>query len=296
MNLRKFLMILTIALVIILAIVVWFSPSDEDFRTENPFWNGIKDIRSSYPVSPLESLSGLPPSPEGSTLILIPYLRLNPAELEMVNYFVSGGGTLILADDYGYGNHLLTYLGLKARFSGQPLLDPLANYKNQWFPRISHFKDSSLTNNVDSLVFNHATCLNDVEAADILARSSSFSFLDVNGNGTHDETEPTGPLPVISRHTLGNGQVVLVSDPSLFINSMKTTANNDSLMRNIAATAPSSLFIDQSHLPPSNLSQTKNQLNYIYYSFLATRPGIFGLVIVALTITLMPLWRERRRH
>ena len=74
MNLRKFLLILTIALVMILAITVWFSPSNEDFRTENPSWNGVKDISAICPTSPVKSLDDLPPSPQGTTLILIPYL------------------------------------------------------------------------------------------------------------------------------------------------------------------------------------------------------------------------------
>ena len=294
MNLHKFLVILTIALVIILTIAVWFFPSDEDFRTENPFWNGTKNISSSYPVSPLQSLSDLPSSPQGSTLILIPYLNFTPAELEELNSFVTQGGILILADDYGYGNQILKYLGFKVRFSGQPLLDPLSNHKNKWFPRIFHLKSSLLTSNIEGLVFNHATCLTNVETADALALSSTFSFLDLNGDQTWQEDEPTGPLPVISHHNLGSGQIILIADPSLFINSMETMESNYNFIQNIAAITTSNLLIDQSHLPPSNLHQTKNLLAYMRGS-LITPLGTLGLVIVALTITLMPLWRERRR-
>ena len=293
-NLRRFLVMLTIALVIILTVVMWFSPTNDDFRTDNPSWNGAKSVSSSYPVSPLESLSNLPLSPKGSTLILIPYLQSSSTELEALNSFITQGGTLILADDYGYGNQVLEYMGLKARFSGQPLLDPLANYKNKWFPRISHLKSSSFTNNIENLVFNHATCLTDVEATDILALSSSFSFLDLNGNQVWEENEPTGPLPVISQHNLGSGQIILISDPSIFINSMETLASNHNFMQNIAALTPSNLLIDQSHLPPSNLHQTKNLLARIH-GFFITSLGTLGLVILALTITLMPLWHERRR-
>jgi len=142
-----------------LIIAVWFFPSNEDFRVENPFWNGTRDISASYPAQPLESLSDLPPSPQGTTLILIPYLNCTPAELEQLNRFVSQGGRLVLADDYGYGNQILEYLGLRARFAGETLLDPLVNYKNKQFPKIIHLEPSLLTSNTGSLVFNHATCL-----------------------------------------------------------------------------------------------------------------------------------------
>ncbi len=295
MNLRRFLVMLTIALVIVLAVVVWFTPTNEDFRADNPFWNGTKNLSSSSPVVFLESLSNLPSSPNGSTLIFIPYLPSNPSELEALNSFVAQGGTLILADDYGYGNRVLGYLELKARFSGQPLLDPLVNYKNKWFPRISRFKPSSVTDNIDTIVFNHATCLTDVEATDVLALSSSFSFLDLNGNQEWEEDEPTGPLPVISQHKLGSGRIILVSDPSLFINGMERLESNYNFIQNIAALTTSNLLIDQSHLPPSNLHQTKSLLTYIH-GYLTTPLGTLGLVILALTVTLMPLGHERRHY
>jgi len=294
-ELRRFLVILTIALLIILTGVVWFFPSNDDFQTENPFWNGTRDIISITSASPLESLSDLPPLPYGSTLILIPYLNFTPTELGELHSFVTQGGTLVLADDYGYGNQVLEYLGLKARFSGQVLLDPFSSYKNKWLPRISHIIPSAITGNTESLVLNHATCLTDVETNDVLALSSSFSFLDLNGNESRDEGEPSGPLPVISRHNLGSGQVILVSDPSMFINSMETIEDNCTFIQNIAAITTSQLLIDQSHLPLSNLHHTKNLLAYIR-GRLITPVGTLGLVIVALTLTLMPIWHRRRRY
>ncbi len=293
MELRRFLIILTILLVLILTIVVWFFPSNEDFRTENPFWNGTKDISSITQVSSLTSLSDLTSAPQGVALILIPYLDFTPAELEELNSFVTKGGTLVLADDYGFGNQVLEYLGVKARFSGQVLLDPLFNYKNDWFPRIFHLTPSAVTANITSLVLNHATCLINIETDNILALSSAFSFLDLNGNQAWDEDEPAGPLPVISQHNLGTGQIILVSDPSIFINSMETIESNYNFIQNVATITTSELLIDQSHLPPSSLHQTKNLLADIH-GYLVSPVGTLGLVIVALTITLMPLWYRRR--
>ncbi len=294
MELRRFLVILSIVLVIILTIVAWFFPSNEDFRAENPFWNGTEDISSNYSATPLESLSDLPPLPQGSTLILIPYLEFTPAELGELNSFVTKGGTLVLADDYGHGNQILEHLGLKVRFSGQILLDPLSNYKNKWFPRISHIISSPVTSNIENLVLNHATCLIDVETSDVLALTSSFSFLDLNGNQAWDDGEPTGPLPVISQHNLGSGKIILISDPSIFINSMETIESNYTLIQNIAAITTSELLIDQSHLPPSNLHQAKSLLASIRELF-TTPVRAVGLVIVALTVTMIPIWYKKRR-
>jgi len=295
--------ILTIALVIILAIVVWFFPSNDDFQAENPFWNGTKDIiwdgtedtSSIIPALPLASLSDLPSSPEGATLILIPYLNLTTTELGELSSFVTQGGTLVLAYDYGHGNQVLEYLGLQVRFSGHSLLDPWVCHGNHWFPRIRHITASSITTNVESLLLNHATCLTGVENGDVLALSSVFSFLDLNDNESWDEVEPGGPLPVISHHNLGSGKIILISDPSIFINTMSQFENNLTFIQNIAAVTASEVFIDQSHLPTSNLRPTKNLLAAIRDS-LTTPVGAVTLVIVALSITLVPIWYRRRQY
>jgi hypothetical protein len=292
-GLRRFLMLLSAGLVIVLLVVVWFFPSNDDFQAENPFWNGTKDMSSVVPASPLADLSALPSSPWGSTLILVPYLDFAPAELEGLRAFVDGGGTLVLADDYGYGNEVLEYLGLGVRFSGQVLLDPLFNYKNGWLPKVTHLASSSITTDTESLIFNHATCLTDVEEDDILASSSSFSFLDLNGNQVWDEDELAGPLPVISRHSLGSGQLILISDPSVFINSMDEVGSNRVLVQNIAAITTAELLIDQSHLPPSSLAQTKDLLAYVR-GFLSTPAVTAGLVAVVLAVVLIPVWHRRK--
>ena len=291
MGLHRFLAIITVTLLGGLVLAVWFLPASEDFRAENTLWNGISRLGAGYPYRSLDSLSGLPPEPPGATLITIPYTDYAAAELEQLKSFVTRGGRLILADDYGYGNRVLEYLGLGARFSGAVLLDPLVNYKNENFPRIVHLEPDPLTENYDNLAFNHATGLTDVPAGNILALSSSFSYLDSNGDGTQQEDEPAGPLPVISRHEIGRGQVVLVADPSIFINGMEDIGGNAAFIKNIVATSPS-LYIDQSHLKASELHRTRSWLGQAR-RLLATLVGTVLLVITAITAALAPL-RHRK--
>lgn len=292
MELRRFLIIITVTLFIGLVLAVWFFPSDDDFRVDNPFWNGIRDVRADLQVQPLDSLADLPSSPSGATLITIPYQDYNPAELERLNSFVSRGGRLILADDYGHGNRILEYLGLEVRFTGQVLLDPVVNYKNKYFPRIVHFQPDPLTENTGELVFNHATSLTNITPDNILAMSSAFSFLDSNGDGTREDNETMGALPVISRHELGSGQIILISDPSFLINGMDKIAGNSSFIQNIAATTPE-LYIDQSHLIPSDLHRTRHWLQDAR-NILTTPIGTVVLVIAAITAALIPIWHRKK--
>lgn len=294
MSLRSYLLSVTAVLIVLLVLGIWFYPTNSDFRVENPLWNGVKAITSDYHIQPLDSLAGLPPSSYGASLIVIPYLDFNTAELEQLRSFVSQGGRLILADDYGYGNRVLEYLGLKARFAGEVLLDPLVNYKNKQLPRITRLQPDVLTANTDNLVFNHATCLANISSNETLALTSPFSFLDLNDDGTHEDNEPSGPLAAISRHHLGDGQVILIADPSIFINSMATIEGNAVLMRNIAASTDA-LYIDQSHLEQSELHQYRNWLQKARH-LASTSAGTAGLVIIALTASLMPVWHRKKEQ
>jgi len=291
-TLRRFLATLCVAAVVVMAIVVWFLPSDEDFRVENPFWNGARDLGSGDAVVPLDSLSELPDPPQGAVLILVPYVEFAAPELEAVGRFVTQGGTLVLADDYGYGNQVLEHLGMKERFSGQVLLDPFFNHRNERMPRVYNFEPGPVTTGVRSLALNHATCLVNVREEDVLGRSSSFSFLDADDSGTWDQGELTGPLPVISQHTLAGGRILLFSDPSIFINSMQTVEGNHKVVENLAGAAASRVFIDQSHLPRSDLDRTKVFLADLRTA-LVTPVGALALATLLLALTLRPLWYRK---
>jgi len=291
-TLRRLLVSVALVLVVALAIMIWFLPLDDDFRVENTFWNGSSELGEYQILTPLETLADLPTVTKGATLILIPYIQLTQSELNEVSRFVAGGGTLVLADDYGYGNQVLSYLGMEERFSGQALLDPLFNYKNEQLPQIFRISPDSVTDGVDSLVLNHATCLINIEADDVLAMSSPFSYLDLNDNREWDTDEPAGAMPVISRHVLKGSRVILISDPSIFINGMDILADNYNIIKNIAGISSVNLFLDQSHLPYSDLHQTKDLLADVR-RVLVTPAGTLALVAVLLIIIMRPMWPRK---
>jgi hypothetical protein len=292
MGIRKFLAILTCILIVILITVIWFFPTNDDFSVENPFWNGMEDMMASGELVSLSSFAQLPQDSRGATLILIPYKELADAELDRLHRFVLRGGRLIIADDYGYGNAILERIELDARFSGQVLLDPLVYYSNKYLPVIYHFEPNPLTAGTDSLVMNHATGLINVGTINILAMSSSFSFLDSNDNGTWDDDEPNGPVPVLSQHKLGDGEVILVADPSLFINAMEPIEGNSHLLQNVISNS-NAVYIDQSHLPASDLSHTRNALAQVR-DFLSN-PAVTAILVAAvLGISLIPIWYRKK--
>ena len=294
MGQRRFLLILTSVIVVLLAVVIWFYPSSEDFRDENPFWNGLKTFTTHFDASPISSLDSLPSTPEGTTLVVIPQLKLTEPEMESLGNYLSSGGTLVILDDFGYGNDILNYLGLDIRFTQDPLLDPLFNYKNEWFPRITDFAPIPVTENVQSIVLNHATSLSNVPEADIIAQSSKFSYSDSNGNSTPDDEDLKGPLPVAAALDVDKGYLVLIADPSILINSMEEKDDNQIFIENILKIKDPNpeILVDQSHVLEANLDEAKLSLATIR-SALSSPLGISIIVVVTLILTLNPLWRKK---
>ena len=286
---RTYLLLLVIA--VLLAALIWFYPSNTDFKDENPHWNGSRDILADFEAVPLLSYDALPIDGQSITLIIVPYVKFSPIELSRLEEFVSSGGKLLLMDDYGFGNDILHYMGLDLRFAGTQLLDPLFNYKNKDFPRIADLVPTPATGRVESLVFNHATCLEEVPTGNIIAQSSYFSFLDENQNSQWDGGEPKGNMAVIAEYDVGKGEIIVVADPSILINSMLDIEDNRQFLKNITG---EQLLFDQNHLPDVALDKTKAILK-TSRSFLATIWSSLILIVLILAISLRPTWYNREK-
>jgi hypothetical protein len=287
------------AAVIVLALsvvaLVWFFPSTGDFRADNPFWNGLSDFSTSTNATVLTSTSSIPINSTGCVLVEIPYASFDNTYLSQLSQFVTNGGTLLVMDDYGQGNQILSYLGVSVRFSGERLVDPLFNYQNSLLPRISYF--AYPLNVTGDIVMNYATALVNVSSpANTLAWSSGFSFLDMKGNLVESAGDPVGPLPVIAYEKLGSGYVVAVSDPSILINSMLGIDGNSALASKLVAFAgtPDHIYIDQSHLPVQPLDEAKATLSQVYAA-VSTPMGTLALIALVVALSTMPLWLRKGR-
>ncbi len=289
MTIRKLSLMITF-MAVMLAVLIWCYPTNSDFKSENHSWNGARDLLDDFRVSPLISLDALSDAAQESTLLVIPYMEFTTSDLKILENYVSSGGKLVVLDDYGFGNDVLEHLKIETRFAGSQLLDKLFNYENENFPKIVNFVSEPATSGIENLVFNHATSLENVPQDNIIAWSSYFSFLDENQNGGYDEGEPEGPFPVIANFQIGKGELVLVSDPSILINSMLEMGDNRQFLENIAQ---GQIFLDQAHLPEVPLDEAKGKLK-IARNVLATVWGTLALIVLVLALTLKPIWNMRK--
>ena len=152
MRVSSVLFAVVVLIIVISLLCIWFYPSIQDFMASNTMWNGIRNFSSEFNADNIESLGELPDVAEETALMAIPYLDYNNEELSQLKRFVEDGGTLLLMDDYGYGNSVLAYLGVSVRFTNKPLLDPLFCYKNQWLPRITDLAPRVKESGIDVIV------------------------------------------------------------------------------------------------------------------------------------------------
>ncbi len=285
------LLLIVLAIVLIISIFsVWFVPSVQAFMVGNPTWNGIKSTLKEINGRTVGSMSQLPSSPQNSVLITVPALVYNQPDLEKMKSYVENGGTLLLADDYGFGNGILAYLGVATRFNGAPLLDPLFCYKNPSFPKITDFSPDIISQDITQVVFNHATALDNVPEEYGLAWSSPTSFLDTNGDGKQGADETATRRPVAARIPIGKGFLVLVADPSILINTMANRYDNLAFIKSIIKwDTTQNVMFDQSHLSAAPLDTSKKGLINARDWFAQPYPtlAIIGIIFISVSLLLL---------
>ncbi|MFP4641261.1 MAG: DUF4350 domain-containing protein [Dehalococcoidia bacterium] len=286
----------TVAIVIISALCILFFPTVQDFMIGNSLWNGLAHFSQEHKATTVDSSRELPELSQEKTFVSIPYRPYNEDELERVERFVVEGGRLLLMDDFGEGNQVLEYFGVSTRFSGDILLDPLFCYKNPQLPRVTDFADSVEQSGVQAIVLNHATVLTGTNQTQVLAWSSDKSFLDIDRDEQESNADPKGPFPIAAKLKMGEGEIILLSDPSILINSMISKDDNRLFLQHLIGynTEEGSISVDRAHLEKSRLDESQLFLTRVQKIF-SNSPAALGLVaLVFVGVSRYVLWRGRR--
>lgn len=252
--------------ILILALGFTF-PTKCDFDVRNSKWNGLSELQSRYEtvrVSNLKTLQDEVIEPSQSTLLLIgPTKPFTAEEAGEVKSFLRFGGRVVLADDFGSGNDLLEELGVNGRFSNLFLKDYVFQGGDPKLPVVENVEVFPLTENVSSISLNYATTLSGLdENSRILAQSSSFSYIVENADQRSENSEAEGPLPVLAEVEAirgENGRLILLSDPSVFINAMLERENNRALLKSLMG--GKRVYIDTDHWGDSRFSKFKEGLH-----------------------------------
>lgn len=235
-----------------LALMIAASTSGAAFGVYNLEWDGTSDFRE-LADQHTESEVVLDTTRYTETdanqtvaVVLAPTERYGPNDTQRLRQFVEAGGTLLVADDFGtHGNTLVRDVGATAQFERTPLRDERHYYRAPSLPVATQVTDSRYTESVEQLTLNRATAIEPGNAS-VIVSTSPFAYLDRNETGNLSATDELGPYPVVTTESVSVGQVIAVSDPSLFINSMLTEPDNTAFATAVLAEYDQTL-LDYSH-------------------------------------------------
>lgn len=237
------------------------STSSTAFGSYNPHWDGTRDFRTltastGATVEITQSTTAYTRQPANQTtaVILSPTERYEQPSVDRLQRFLAEGGTLIVASDFGsQTNPLLEALGVDTRIDGRLLRDEHRYYRGPELPVATQVTASPVTANVSRLTLNHASALTTGPNSTVLVNTSGFAYFDGNQNDQLDATEVLRERPVVVAESVGDGRVIVLSDASVFINSMLTAPDNRRFARNLVTGADTVVF-DYSHragIPPA---------------------------------------------
>jgi hypothetical protein len=305
----SYALIAAVVIVALLISVPILNTTKEDFSTYNTAWNGASDAKAlassdGYTTSSVLALSEIGTSGHGVLFMLNPNssVGFSASDASTLQSFVRNGGVLVLANNFGNGNAVLSGLGVlgEARFNGSLLEDNVSKGVNAALPLITDVTASGLTAGVHELYFNYGTAL-DVSGTNVtvLARSAPTSYLLAPGGGNATVNATTGAHPVLATLDYGNGRIVLLSDPSVFSNDMLGQADNQQLLTSMFANLTGGntavpIMFDESHFasPPvfSLLYDRINADDTVKYTVVVLASAVFVIGINATTLV------RRRRN
>lgn len=202
--------------VVLAASPAYAQPGDEldAYGVNDADWTGLRDFAELARAEGVElgasnvlDLGALDPAEP-----LVIFYPQQPLDVESLAGFVIDGGRIVLADDFGHSDAFLQRLSI-ARRAVSPMNLPHQAFVggNPAFPLFEPRGRHPLLEEVDRLVANHPAVLFNV--------GGPVVAFDESGGLVYDMT-------------LGEGKVIVIADPSMFINHMLGVADNAALARN----------------------------------------------------------------
>lgn len=211
------LLLLTAALFLLL---FHLSANNLEFSRYNNGWNGTAgffDLPDRHNFEDITNSSTLPGRKNSTLLVVAPTNLYSDRELSEYRSFVKEGNILFLADDFGTGNKLLEGIGSSIRINPGILSSVDRAYNDSYAIVTYPDGDHQITRNVSSLVLNRGAAL---EGGDPLMKTTLMSWIDTDKDRRITKKEMLGKYTVLTHEPIGKGEIIVLSDPSVFINAM----------------------------------------------------------------------------
>ncbi len=284
-----------LALAVVVALVTVAATTTAAFGPFNPSWDGTSDLREQVDDDSTaegdlirETARYDEIDSDGSVAFVVaPDDSYEGEDRERLRQFVHSGGTLVVFENFETeGNELLADVNAEARIDGQMLRDEQSHYRGPTMPIATTTGDHSYTDGVDQLTLNYASAIDPGEAT-VLVASSEYGYLVETPTDELDDETSLDTHPVATVEDVGDGEVVVVSDPSLVVNAMLAEPDNAVFVENLYDDADR-VVIDISHaddVPPLTAAVLViREMPFVQ--------AITGLAAVGL-IAVLSRWRAR---
>lgn len=249
--------LVVLVLVVGIAFVAGGATSNASFDAFNPQWDGTSELRTiaeetgSEPVIARNTTRYNDYGENTTAFVLSPDEPYTASDIVRIRAFLERGGTLVVADRDGpHGGALLSALGAAARPAGPLLRDERHYYRSPALPIARNAGNHTLVDGVETLTLNYGTAV-EPNGATVLVATSEYAYLDRDESGSLSENETVTSYPVATAEPIGDGSVVTVGDPSVFINVMQERDGNSAFSRNlVAGTEYTLLDISKTGSPP----------------------------------------------
>lgn len=226
--------LLALVAMLVLAIVAAGVTTAAPFATYNSDWTGTTDLRdatladeNTTLVVDTPAVRTATPTPR-TTAFVIGVPNETDSVTATSSTVLDQGGTVVITNEVpGPTNSLLETLGASARVASGPVRDPRSYYRQPVLPLATTTNETETIAGTE-ITLNHPGTVTPGSAT-VLATTSQFSYVDENRNEQFDVDESLGERPVMTRESVGNGTVVVVSDSSVFINAMYDRDGNQAL-------------------------------------------------------------------
>jgi hypothetical protein len=204
-----------------LILVTHLSSNNLEFSRYNTGWNGTSgffsdlDRHRTTEISDPGQLSGYK---DGAVLLIIaPSRKPTDQETDAYTTFIERGNTLVLIDDFGTGNAILEKLSSRIAILPGNLSSLDREYADPYSIVVYPSGEDPLIRDIHTLLLNRGAPLSGGES---LMKTSVLSWIDSNGDGRINQGEVLGSFPVLASESREAGWIIVLSDPSIFINSM----------------------------------------------------------------------------
>ncbi|MDD2779526.1 MAG: DUF4350 domain-containing protein [Candidatus Methanomethylophilaceae archaeon] len=276
--------IIIVSLLVMIAAVILiaqFATTDAEYSRYNINWNGTSDFFGMAADEKFVYSYDDLPAAGGNTLLLI----APGTDFTGLAGFLYRGNTIIIADQSENANIFLEDIGSSMRVHDEQVRSTSMEYKDMGIFR-GTVEGDLFGSNVTTLTFNYPGY---VTGGDVVAATSYLSWIDTNANNIPDSNETLKVYSLIASENIGNGRVIIIADPSVFINSMLIRTNTEN-MQVINALLGQDLIIDQTNSATSSGGGLTPLLQIMHQY-----PAL-GTILITILFILAALIGLRRLH